>query len=289
MSDVLQRFLFEASPIRGEIVHLGSTWRTVLERHQYPDILRDKLGELMAAAALLAATLKLKGSLILQIQGNGPVSLLVVECTDDLAMRATAKWGGELPEGSLADLVGQGRFAITLDPQDGNQAYQGIVALEGNSVAEILENYMRRSEQLETRLVLAANEHQAGGLLLQKLPEKPAQDEDAWNRASQFVDTVASQELLELAPETLLRRLFHEEDIRLFEPQTVAFYCRCSHTGVANMLKMLGKDEIRSILEERGNIEVNCEFCNQQYRFDEEDANRIFSADFNLPENHTLH
>lgn len=289
MSDVLQRFLFENSPVRGEIVHLDQTWLTVLERHRYPAVLRDKLGELMAAATLLAATLKLKGSLILQIQGNGPVSLLVVECTGDLTMRATTKWEGNLPESSLTDLVGNGRFAITLDPQDGSQAYQGIVALEGTSIAEILENYMRQSEQLETRLVLTADERRAGGILLQKLPGRPVHDADAWNRASQFVDTVTPRELQELAPETLLRRLFHEEDIRLFEPQTVAFYCRCSHAGVTNMLKMLGKEEVRSILEERGTIEVNCEFCNQQYCFDEDDANRIFSASHTPPGRQTLH
>jgi molecular chaperone Hsp33 len=289
LSDVLQRFVFEATPIRGEIVHLDHTWKTVLERHHYPEILRDKLGELMAAAALLAATLKLRGSLILQIQGSGPVSLLVVECTGELSMRATAKWEGELPSGGLAELIGDGRFAITLDPQDGSQAYQGIVALEGDSVAEILENYMRRSEQLDTRLVLSANGGQAGGMLLQKLPGKPEQDEDAWNRAGQFLDTVTAQELLELSPETLLHRLFHEEDLRLFDPQPVTFHCRCSRSGVANMLKMLGKEEVQSILEEHGNIEVNCEFCNQQYTFDVVDAEQIFSGNYDLPGSQTRH
>lgn len=289
MSDVLQRFVFEATPIRGEIVHLDQTWRTVLERHHYPEVLRDKLGELMAAAALLAATLKLRGSLILQIQGSGPVSLLVVECTGDMTMRATAKWEGELPQGGLAELVGSGRFAITLDPQDGSQAYQGIVALEGNSVAEILENYMLRSEQLDTRLVLSANDKQAAGMLLQKLPGKPDQDEDAWNRAGKFLETVTPQELMELAPETLLHRLFHEDDIRVFEPQPVSFYCRCSRSGVANMLKMLGKEEVQSILEERSNIEVNCEFCNQQYTFDSVDADQLFSSDYDLPGSQTRH
>jgi len=290
LSDVLQRFVFEANPIRGEIVHLDQTWRTVLERHDYPEVLRDKLGELMAAAALLAATLKLKGSLILQIQGNGPVSLLVVECTGDLAMRATAKWDGALPQGGLAELVGDGRFVITLDPRDGSQTYQGIVGLEGDSIAEILENYMRLSEQLDTHLVLGANDRMAGGMLLQKLPGKPTQDEDVWNRAGQFMATVNSKELLELAPESLVHRLFHEEDIRLFEPQTVSFHCRCSHNSVVGMLKMLGKDEIDSIIEERGNIEVNCEFCNQQYVFDATDATRIFSpGGFDLPGSQTVH
>ncbi|MDR2195058.1 MAG: Hsp33 family molecular chaperone HslO, partial [Gallionellaceae bacterium] len=169
-SDALHRFLFEHSPVRGELVHLDSAWRAVLERHDYPSALRVVLGELMAAAVLLAATLKLKGSLILQIQGKGSVTLLVVECDGDLNVRATAKWEGDLAQGSFAELVGAGQFAITLDPRDGNQAYQGIVALDGASVAEVLQNYMLRSEQIETVLWLAADDRCAAGLLLQKLP-----------------------------------------------------------------------------------------------------------------------
>ena len=153
-SDSLQRFLFEHLPIRGEVVHLDSVWQNVIERHNYPPILRDLMGELCAAATLLAATLKLQGSLVLQIHGKGAVKLLVVECSGDLELRATAKWDGELLSGTLKDLVGEGRFVITLDPKDGNQAYQGIVELEGESIAEILRNYMTRSEQLETRLWL---------------------------------------------------------------------------------------------------------------------------------------
>ena len=182
-TDTLHRFLFEHAPIRGEIVHLDA-WQTVLERHEYPPVLRDLMGELCAAAVLLAATLKLKGSLVLQIHGKGAVKLLVVECTGDMELRATAKWAGELAQGGLAELIGDGRFVITLDPKDGKQAYQGIVALEGDSVAEILQNYMTRSEQLETRLWLAADGQHAAGMLLQKLPDKAGQDEDAWERAS---------------------------------------------------------------------------------------------------------
>jgi molecular chaperone Hsp33 len=231
----------------------------------------------MAAAALLAATLKLKGSLILQVQGNGPVSLLVVECNGELGMRATAKWEGDLPQASLSELVGDGRFAITLDPRDGSQTYQGIVSLEGGSVAEILQHYMLRSEQLETRLWLAADDHQAAGLLLQKLPDQPEGDADAWPRLKLLAETVRHEELLELPAETLLRRLFHEEDVRLFEGQGVKFQCRCSRSGVAGMLKMLGREEVDNILEERGNIEVACEFCNQKYHFDAVDAEEIFA------------
>ena len=186
-------------PIRGEIVRLDAVWQSVIERHNYPPLLRDLMGELCAAAVLLAATLKLQGSMVLQIHGKGAVKLLVVECSGDLELRATAKWEGELPDGTLQDLVGDGRFVITLDPKDGNQAYQGIVALEGDSIAEILQNYMTRSEQLETRLWLAADGKHAAGMLLQKLPEKgESQDEDAWGRAVQLADTLKAEELLAL-------------------------------------------------------------------------------------------
>ena len=289
-SDTLQKFLFEHAPIRGEIVRLDAVWRSVIERHNYPPILRDLMGELCAAAALLAATLKLKGSLVLQIHGKGAVKLLVVECSGDLEMRATAKWEGELPHGSLRDLVGDGRFVITLDPKDGKQAYQGIVALEGESIAGILRNYMTRSEQLETRLWLVANEKCAAGMLLQKLPEQPdALDVDVWDRASRLADTLKPDELLTLTAGELVHRLYHEEDIRLFDAQAVTFHCTCSRENVANMLRMLGRAEIDSIIEERGDVEVHCEFCNQHYVFDRVDADAVFSDIMAVSSNQTLH
>jgi molecular chaperone Hsp33 len=288
MSDTLSRFIFENAPIRGETVRLQSTWNAVLERHDYPPLLLSILGELMAASALLTATLKLNGSMIMQIQGNGPVSLLVVECKGDMSLRATAKWEGEHLQGTLKDLVGDGRFVITLDPRDGNQAYQGIVPLEGESVAEILQNYMTRSEQLETRLWLTANDDTAAGMLLQKLPDQPEQDEDAWNRACQLADTVKPSEL-RMDTETLLHRLFNEEDLRLFDPQPVSFHCGCSRDGVSRVLRMLGKEEVHSILEERGSIEVHCEFCNQRYSFDVIDTEQVFATDINTPGSETRH
>lgn len=288
MSDTLSRFIFENAPIRGETVRLQSTWNAVLERHDYPPLLLGILGELMAASALLTATLKLNGSIIMQIQGNGPVSLLVVECQGDMSLRATAKWEGERLQGTLQDLVGDGRFVITLDPRDGKQAYQGIVPLEGDSVAEILQNYMTRSEQLETRLWLTANDDTAAGMLLQKLPDQPEQDADAWNRACQLADTVKPAEL-RMDTETLLHRLFNEEDLRLFDPQPVTFHCGCSREGVSRVLRMLGKEEVRSILEERGKIEVHCEFCNQRYTFDPIDTEQVFATDIATPGSETRH
>lgn len=277
-SDSLQRFLFDAAPIRGEFVHLDESWRSVLARHDYPLPLRNLLGELMASAVLLAAMLKLQqGSLILQIQGQGPVSLLVVECSGDLQVRATAKWEGELVSSKVAELIGDGRFVITLDQKNGGQMYQGIVALEGETVAEILQNYMLRSEQLETRLWLAADGQQAAGMLLQKLPEQPDGDTDAWNRAVVLAETVRHDELLSLSVPELLHRLYHEEDIRLFDAQPVVFGCSCSRENVAEMLKMIGIDEVDSVLEEQGSIQVCCEFCNQCYVFEEEDIDEVFA------------
>lgn len=276
-SDSLRRFLFEHAPVRGELVHLDQTWRSVIERHNYPDVLRDLMGELSAAAVLLAATLKLKGSLVLQIHGKGVLKLLVVECTGNLELRATAKWEGELGQGTLRELVGDGRFVITLDPKDGNQAYQGIVALDGETVAEILQNYMARSEQLDTRMWLAADGQQAAGMLLQRLPEQKSEDADAFERASQLGATLKREELLSLPADELIHRLYHEEDIRLFEAQNVTFNCTCSRDNVARMLKMLGREEVGDILAERSEIEVFCEFCNERYVFDAIDAEAVFA------------
>lgn len=276
-TDSLQRFLFEHAQIRGERVHLDISWRTVLENHDYPPVLRQMMGELTAAAALLAATLKLDGSLVLQIQGRGAIKLLVVECGGDLKLRATAKWDGVL-QGDLNELVGDGLFVITLAQKDNKPAYQSIVSLDGKSVAEILQNYMARSEQLDTRLWLTADEHSASGMLLQKLPEQIASDDDTWSRVTQLAETVRADELMQLPTEKLLYRLFHEEDVRLFEVQPVSFNCTCTLDNVARMLMMLGQKEVESILSEREIIEVHCEFCNHRYEFDKVDAVQLFAA-----------
>jgi molecular chaperone Hsp33 len=271
--------MFEHAAVRGEIIHLDATWKAVLERRDYPPALRTVLGELMAAAALLSATLKFSGSLIMQIQGGGPVKLLVVECGSDLTMRAMAHWNGELAEdAALPELVGEGRFVITIDPKKGRQTYQGIVDLEGGSVAAVLENYMQRSEQLDTRIWLASDSHGAAGMLLQKMPDSPEVDADAWNRAIHLGATVKRQELLDLPARAIIHRLFHEEDIRLFDSTPVHFGCTCSRERVANTLRMLGHDEVRSLLEETGYIEADCEFCNRHYVFDAVDAEQIFAA-----------
>jgi len=228
-------------------------------------------------------------ALILQIQGSGPVKLMVVECTSDQTMRATAKWDkdAELP-GSFRELVGDGRFVITIAPTDLAQTYQGVVELSGDSVCAVLEHYMSTSEQLETRLWLASSAEQATGMLLQRVPDS-RQDEEGWNRAVILGETVRREELLQLPGRELLRRLFHEEDVRLFEPRIVSFRCSCSRDRVVNMLRMLGREEVQSILQERGAVEVGCEFCNRQYAFDPVDAEQIFASDVVTPPTSTRH
>ncbi|MDO9150731.1 MAG: Hsp33 family molecular chaperone HslO [Methylotenera sp.] len=286
LPDILQRFVFENTPIRGNLVNLTSTLQLALNKQHLPAGLKRALGELMAASALLTATLKMSGSLVLQIQSKGALKLLVVECNSEFGIRATAKWKGEVSDDqNLFDLIAHGQFMITLDPKDGRQAYQGIVPLEGDSISTILENYMLRSEQIDTRIWLHCDGNAAAGMLLQKLPETmnqvtksedlSTQDLDAWNRIGHLADTITDDELLNLPTETLLKRLFHEEDVRLFEASNTKFYCSCSRESVSGMLRMLGNEELTSIIEEQGKIEVNCDFCNAHYSFDKVDATQL--------------
>lgn len=276
-TDALLHFLFEHTPIRGNLTHLNQTFKAALSHQALPPVLRIALGELMAASALLSATLKMDGALILQIQGQGPLQLLVVECNADLSMRATAKWTGEIDETStFLQLITAGQCAISLIPKQG-EPYQGIVPLEGDSIAAILENYMHRSQQIDTRLWLHCDGEQAAGLLLQKLPDQPEQDLDAWHRITLLADTVNDTELQTLDAATLLRRLFHEETLRLFEAKPTQFHCTCTRESVANMLRMLGRAEAESIIAERNDIEVHCDFCNQRYQFDAIDITTLFA------------
>jgi molecular chaperone Hsp33 len=289
--DSLHRFVFENTPIRGNSVHLNVTFDSALQYHDYPTSLRIVLGELMVASALLSATLKMEGALILQIQGKGALKLLVVECTTEaelqINMRATAKWQGNLPE-DPKNLIGDGHCVITLAPNNAD-AYQGIVPLEGNSISQILENYMLRSQQIDTKLWLACDGKSASGMLLQKLPNQPEHDIDAWNRICILADTVTSNELQILDPAQLLTRLFGEEDIRIFSAKPTQFYCSCSRTKVANMLLLLGQDEVASILTERSEVEVHCDFCNKRYSFDAVDAAALFAHDPVVPSSKAKH
>ncbi len=287
--------MFERSPVRGELVEISDAWQQVQSLRVYPLAVSTMLGEMMAAAALLSANLKFNGSIVLQIHGDGPVQLLVVECDALLRMRATAKLHEDADiddDASLRQLVnqhGEGRFAITLDPSDklpGQQAYQGIVSLDGDSVASVIENYMMRSEQLDTRLWLAADEHISRGLLLQKLPDEGGTaaasadaDADAWNRTVTLASTVSHEELLNTDIMTLLQRLYWEESVRVFEPRHPSFHCSCSREKVGNMLKMLGKEEVDSAIADLGELEIDCDFCGQQYTFDAVDCAQLFTSD----------
>lgn len=289
MSDSLQRFLLEGTPVRGEIVRLDATWRAILERRDYPEPLKKLLGEMVAAGALLSATLKFDGALIMQMQGEGPVRLLVVEVTSEHTLRATAKWEGEIVSGGIRELLGNGKFVITIAPDSGKQAYQGIVSLDGDTVSEVLEHYMAKSEQLDTRLWLASDESKAGGMLLQRLPEHPEYDEDAWNRATTIGETISNKELLTLSARDIIHRLYHQEDIRLFEERPTAFRCSCTHERVTAMLRLLGREEVQSILAERDHVEVGCEFCGRQYVFDPVDAEQVFASEIQTSAGLTKH
>ncbi|WP_028534788.1 Hsp33 family molecular chaperone HslO [Paludibacterium yongneupense] len=278
--DTLQRFLFDGAPVRGALVNLEGAWQQVLARREYPRPLKTVLGEMMAAAVLLAANLKFDGTLILQLHGTGALRLAVVECNHDRTVRATAKWEGDLPDLPPAGLLGEGgRFVMTLEPKlDKAQTWQGIVDLEGDSVGAMLENYMRRSEQLDTRLILAGTDHNVAGMLLQRLPDGHG-DPDGWNRMSTLASTLTGAELLELPALTLLGRLFAEETVQVFDAEAVGFACTCSRERVGDMLKMLGGQEVGEVLLEQGSVEIACDFCNQRYVFDEDDANELFQFD----------
>ncbi|GGC99503.1 Hsp33 family molecular chaperone HslO [Undibacterium terreum] len=293
MIDTLQKFMFEHAGVRGELVEISDTWQQILSHQQYPQAVKVILGELVAASALLSANLKFDGTMVMQIHGDGPVKLLVVECDAELHIRATAKLAPDavIADGAgLAELVhahGNGRFVITLDPNNklpGQQAYQGIVPLDGDTVAVIIENYMARSEQLDTKLWLASNDQISRGMLLQKLPktggiEATVEDEtEAWNRAVTLGSTLKQQELLDTDINTLLHRLFWEETIRVFDPLHPSFQCNCSREKVGNMLKMLGQEEVNTAVNELGRLDINCDFCGKHYGFDKVDCAQLFVA-----------
>ena len=294
-SDRLPRFLFERWPVRGQFVRLDAAWRAVIEHHDYPPVLARCLGEAVAATVLVAGTLKFKGRLLMQCQGPGPVHLLVAECTDRHAIRGLLRHRGELPaDTSLASLTGGGQLAVTLDNPQHTSRYQGVVPLAHPGLAACLEDYFARSEQLPTRLVLAASAERAGGLLLQRVaagasasrPEDPHQAEeadDAWRRIGLLADTLTPEELLRQPLEVILHRLFNEDDLRLFDGSPVFFQCVCSRERVTGILRSLGEAEVRGILAERGSVEVRCEFCNRAYQFDTVDAARVFAGGSHPP------
>jgi len=276
-TDCLHRFLFEHSDVRGELVHIDAAWQAVLERKDYPPPVRDLLGQAVAAATLLSATIKIGGSLHLQLQGDGPLKLLLVEVTAQRTLRGLAHWDAEVPAGTLVDQLGSAYLTLTIDPGSGGERYQGLVAIEKDNLTAALEDYFQQSEQLATRLWLAANKERACGMLLQRLPGKDIDDDD-WQHDVCLGETILADELLQLSTRELLRRLYHEQDVRLFEAEPVSFRCSCSRERIETMLRGLGYAEVQDILEEQGNVRVNCEFCAQGYVFDQVDIERLFAA-----------
>jgi molecular chaperone Hsp33 len=330
--DCLNRFVFEHYPIRGHLVHLDAAWRALIEHRQYPDAIRDVLGEAVAASLLLAATIKFEGVLSLQLQGDGPVHLLLAQCTSGLGVRGLARYrdgqesevqesgaaGGGVADSDAAgaagagaagpgdligvvgigELTGAGNLTVTLETDEGSQRYQGIVPISGARLADSLQVYFENSEQLPTRLWLYADAEGASGMLLQRLPDGSggsssagggssasagssaavSEVDDAWQRVQLIGDTLTREELRTLADAEILHRLFNEDDVRLFEPSPVYFRCRCSRERVGGMLQGLGEAETAAILEERGEVEVRCDFCNRAYVFDAVDVARLFNT-----------
>lgn len=291
MADTLLKFLFRGAPVRGEIVRLQASWRQMVANHRYPAPVTRLLGEMTAAAALLAANIKFDGALLLQIQGNGPVRLLVVEVQPGMRLRATAKLrettviGADATLQQLTNPDGDARCAITLDPtgrRPGQQPYQGVVPLSGETIAHVLENYLRQSEQIESKLWLAASETAAAGVLLQRLPQEGGPtarpDIDAWQRAGALTATLKREELLTLEADALAHRLYWEEQLEHFAPVEPRFECNCSRGRSGRMLLALGRDEVDSILAERGDVEITCDFCNARYSFDAVDVGQLFAS-----------
>lgn len=291
MSDQLKKYLSEDRSVRIESVDMHQTWLAAQAYHCYPASVAAVLGELVAASTLLAATLKFDGSLLLQLQGDGAIALMVVECRADMSIRATVKLRDRpLPIQrdiqSLLNPGGTAKFIVVLDPPKdtpGRQAYQGIVPLEGDSIAEALEQYMLRSEQLDTRIWLAVDAERCAGLLLQRLPLQGGHQhaevcsaDETWQRTLHLAETLSSREMLEISQDTLLHRLFWEETLLTFDARPVTWRCSCTRDRVADMLKMLGRAEVEDILTTQGKIEVACEFCGQPYLFDGVDSAMLF-------------
>jgi len=294
--DEVRRFIVENRPVRGHWVRLEGAWRELRAHRDYPEPVRELLGQAVAASVLLAATLKFRGQLTLQLQGNGAVSLLVAQCTHDFRLRAVARFeeaavaalsdAQTTPQGTSAGevfrrLVGtEGRFAVTVEADERSVRYQGIVPLSGDSLAGSLEAYFAQSEQLPTRVVLAADDERGAGVLVQRLPQEEASEDEqmsaVWEQAERGIERLSADDLLRRPVEELLGRGFAAQDMRLFRGTPVQFECRCSHGRVTSLLRALGADEVREVLREQGAVTVTCEFCHRPYRFGPGDVEALF-------------
>lgn len=292
-NDSTQRFLFEHLDIRGELVTLTQSYQSVLSKHNYPVLVAQLLGEALAASALLCSTLKFDGLLILQARSEGAVPLIMVECDSQRHIRGIARYHEEQikDNASFQELMQQGVLALTIDPTQG-QRYQGIVPLEGDTLAHCLADYFKNSEQLPTLFIIYADGQQARGLLLQALPSNKSKEEHAqqWQHITTLAQSLTQEELLSLDNATILHRLYHEEDIRIFDEKPITFSCSCSRARSANALISLGKDDALQLLEEQqGRISIDCQFCNEHYSFDAADVTQLFATGTHSPTSDTIH
>jgi molecular chaperone Hsp33 len=290
----VRRFIVENQPVRGYWVDLEHAWQALRAHQEYPAAVRDLLGEAVSAAVLLAATLKFEGTLTLQLESQGHVRLLVAQCTHDYRVRAVARLseaeaeaGADHAHSTFRQLVGQhGRVLVTVEAAEREMRYQGIVPLSGDSLSDCLEEYFASSEQLPTRVRLAADDRRAVGLLVQKLPERGGEQPDresaaahAWMAAERGIESVQPAELVGATLQTVLASRFGAQDLRVFKGAPVEFACRCSEARVAGVLKTLGVDEVRDVLREQGAVEVTCEFCQRPYRFDAFAIEQLFAPE----------
>ena len=293
-SDQLTRFLFDGTRVRGEWVRLDASWQAALDRHDYPEPVARVLGEALAAAALLSATIKYSGALTLQVQSSGPLTLLVVQVNADRSLRGMAEWNSEVPDASLHKMCSDARLVITIESNSTGERFQSIISVGQGSLAEALDSYFEQSEQLKTRMWLATNHQYSAGLLLQEMPAtktetKTGSDEHSWEHLVHLAETITAQELLELPVTDVLYRLYHQEHVRLFEPEPVSFRCNCSRTRVAESLRSLGQDEMIELIEEQGVVSIDCGFCKQHYEFDRVDVMQLFVASATHGSSDTTH
>lgn len=295
-NDLLHRFIFDDADIRGELVTLGDSYSAVLSHNNYPVAIQKLLGEFLAAIGLLSSTLKFDGSIILQARGDGPISTIMAECNHHNSLRGIVRMNEDIAlsdslalSGNLQQLLGKGVLFITIEPKRAEnfsgklERYQGIVPMDAENLAGCLEHYFQQSEQLATRLWFTANSTHASGLLIQALPEQinthGSIGQDHWDTIIALSETITPSELLELDHPTILYRLFNEQNVRVYDPRTLHFACSCSRERSAGALIAIGKDEVESLLLEKGSIEIDCQFCNQHYHFDAVEIRKLIGGD----------
>ncbi|HAS8514391.1 TPA: Hsp33 family molecular chaperone HslO [Vibrio vulnificus] len=289
-SNVLNRYLFEDLSVRGELVQLDEAYQRIISSKDYPAALQKLLGELLVSTTLLTATLKFEGSITIQLQGDGPVSLAVINGDNEQKIRGVARWEGHIADdATLHDMMGKGYMVITIEPKKGER-YQGIVGLEGDNLEQVLEGYFERSEQLKTRIWIRTGEHEgkahAAGMLIQVVPDGTGSEND-FEHLEQLTNTVKNEELFTLPANELLYRLYNQEQVRLFEPQNVEFRCGCSRERSGAAIVTVDKNEIYDILASDGSVSLHCDYCGTTYSFDESDVNKLYKEAASEPK--TLH